>query len=205
MEHNPHTPEGYPTPASNGVPETTPPESTNASAERPPELGELTEMLFAFERQLDGGGWDQPSCVFSLNHMPDDIIGIRPLLTPPPGVHPATLMEWATEDIRTDEGQEQLIETLGSGYFGLVLACEGWSRAGDSLATTDPTRPFADQLGSVECRVVNLRTVDGTEVTVERLRGQEPQLHPNVTLGRIPDAMSNLMDSIANALRDAGQ
>lgn len=205
MEHNPHAPEGDPTPATNGVPETTPPESTDTSAERSPELAELTEMLFAFEQHLDRDGWDQPSRVFSLNHVSEDFIGIRPLLTPPPGVHPATLMEWAIEDIQTEEGQEQLIETLGSGYFGLVLTCEGWSRAGDSLATTDPARPFADQLGSVECRVVNLRTVDGTELTVERLRGQEPQIHPNVTLGRIPDAMTSLMDSIAAALREAGQ
>lgn len=195
MEHHPSHQGGEQTPHTpHEQPADTPPEQE-------PGIEELAGLLVAVEQRLDDDGWDQPPRIFTLNHTADGDITVQTLLAPDKGVHLPTLLEAAAAEIRSPEHADRVRLRFNSGYFGLLASGEVWARFGLQALTTDTNRPLADQPGSIECRLVTLRTVGGQELTYQHTRGGESGfLPPGAQQGRLIDGLRNFMDSV-EALR----
>jgi hypothetical protein len=112
------------------------------------------------------------------------------------------LVEAVTEVLSTPEISQALPTILGPGYFGLLLTFEGWFRYGEDVATTDPSKSLADQVGSVECRGLLLHTVYGQQLMLRHIRGQEPTLAPQGDMtGALVDVLDVLSTNLDEALR----
>jgi hypothetical protein len=187
MEQQPCNPEG---------------EQSLPSKELPPDITRFHQLLFDFEHEIDQRGWDQPPSLFALNHVDDDMVGIRPMHPRGFADHAGILVEAVTEVLGAPELSEDLPTILGPGYFGLLLTFEGWGRHGEAAATTDPNRSLADQVGSAECRVLLLHTVYGQHLMLQRIRGQEPTLAPQGAMtGPLVDVLDVLSTNLDEALR----
>jgi hypothetical protein len=136
----------------------------------------LGRMLASLEQEITRSGWDQPPRLFTLDRLSDQEVGIRPLVAPDASADPELLLSVAAEEFATQPYQHALPSVLGPSYFGLLISFEGWTRVGADVETTDPDRPLADQVGSVECRVLVLRTRTGQELMLRRLRGGHHQV-----------------------------
>lgn len=175
----------------------------DTSADQEPGIDELAGVMVAVEQKLDDEGWDQPPRIFTLHHAADGGIDVHGLLAPGKGVHLPALLEVAAEEMRSAEYADRVRSRLAAGYFGLLLSYEAWARFGPQALTTDPSRSLADQPGSVECRLVTIRTVCGQELTYQHVRGRESGfLPPGAHQGRLIDGLRRFMDSL-DALRTA--
>jgi hypothetical protein len=170
--------------------------------ELPPDITKFHQLLFDFEHEIDQHGWDQPPALFALNHVDDHVVGIHQMHPRGLANHAGILVEAVTEVLSAPEISQDLPTILGPGYFGLLLTFEGWGRYGEAAATTDTNRSLADQVGSVECRVLLLRTVNGQQLMLRRIRGQEPTLAPQGAMGgALVDVLDVLSTNLDEALR----
>lgn len=160
----------------------------------------LGRMLASLEQKITRSGWDQPPRLFTLDRLSDQEVGIRPIVAPDAGVDPELLLSVASEEFATPPYRQALPTVLGPTYFGLLVSFEGWAREGADVMTTDPDRPLADQVGSVECRVLVLRTRAGRELMLRRLRGGRRVVSNGV--GPVLHELRSLMD-VVNAAWDA--
>lgn len=191
-----HSPQG-----GDETPRTPHERAADATIEREPGIDELADMLVAVEQRLDDDGWDQPPRIFTLHHAVDGGIDVHGLLAPGKGVHLPTLLEVAADEIRSPEYADRVRFRLDAGYFGLLVSSEVWARLGLEALTTDTSRPLADQPGSVECRLVTIRTIGGQELTYQHVRGRESGFLPSGAQGgRLIDGLRRFMDSL-EALR----
>jgi hypothetical protein len=173
---------------------------SNEQHELEPGLPELIPMLLSLEAQIQEQGWDQPPQVYALHTLDGDLIAVAPLMSPEAQAssgHPADFMDAITQQLQAPDAPAPPASGR-SGFFGLVVAHEAWGRFDAAAATADPTRSLADQVGSVECRMLLLSTVQGTELLLRRIRGQEPVLMPPGQLvGQIPESMRALVAAIS--------
>ena len=178
---------------------------SDTPVEQEPSIGDLAEMVVAVEQRLDDDGWDQPPRIFTLNHAADGGIAVHGLLAPNMRLHLPTLLETAAEEVRAPEFGDRVRSLLGAGYFGLLVSSEAWARLGPEALTTDTRRSLADQPGSVECRLVTIRTVSGQELTYQHVRGHDSAFLPGAPEGRLNDGLRRFMHSLeaARLARDA--
>lgn len=157
---------------------------------------ELVTMLLSLEAELHGQGWDQPAQVFALHTLQGSAVSLMPLMSHETQMscgHPATFMDALTHQLHAADAPQPPTTDHGV-FFGLVVVHEAWGRFGAAAATADPTKPLADQVGSVECRMIYLSTVRGTELLLWRIRGQQPVVMPSALfVGQIPESMRLLV------------
>lgn len=165
----------------------------------------VAKLLLKVEQSIHKGGWDQPAVLGWLRlREPERMSFVRfePPISGDPKMFLGTMIGYA----ETPEGRAILLGFAQSQeakeFFGYAFVGEGWMRETHDPDSVDRSRPFADQVGSIETRNLSAVTIQGDVISIMRKRGEKPVTAMDAAWqgGQIPALLLALVKVVARML-----
>lgn len=161
----------------------------------------LKHFAVTLEEQADLRGWDQPATLWSVriedrDNLPDwiraDIHGLLEQAENSNDLSISMMFSVQLEAILEGHPAEDLVGcNVDDDVIAVMLCTEGWAyspsvREQAEASGVPPALAPADHPDSVEVRLATVAARDGTEVTVQRMRGDAPEVTTlTLTSGRV--------------------